>query len=258
MRQGAIRHCFAALVAACVLAPMPGLAAAAKPALVAVKNTPDLSETKSFNDISSASFRMAASLLYSGDNSASASWKFAPWGTLNLNSAMPERNEFGAAPQFATLPSSGAVQAAVKFNLGGGWVTSFSYSQSISQLNLRAGALASDADALKGSMVGVSIAKQGLFGQSDALGVGVSQPVQSFSGGALLGPSPKVNLVRALSGQDSWSPANARETDVELGYVTTFLDGALALQANAGYQMNAQGEKGTNSISVLSRAKINF
>ena len=48
------------------------------------------------------------------------------------------------------------------------------------------------------------------------------------------------------------------ETDVELGYVTTFLDGALALQANAGYQMNLAGQKGQNSVTVLSRAKINF
>ena len=258
MRLGVSRHGFAALVAVCMLAPMPVLAASAKPSLVPVKNTPDLSSTKSFNDLSSASFRMAASLLYSGDDSASASWKLTPWASFDLDSATPRHNAFGTAPQFAALPASGAVQAAAKFDLGSGWVTSFSYSQSISQLDLRSGALASNADALKGSAVGISIAKQGLFGRSDALGFGVSQPVQSFSGGALLGPSPKVNLNRALVDQNGWAPAGAQETDVELGYVTTFMDGALALQANAGYQMNAQGEKGTNSISVLSRAKINF
>ncbi len=48
------------------------------------------------------------------------------------------------------------------------------------------------------------------------------------------------------------------ETDVELGYITTFFDGALALQANAGYQMNFAGQSGTNALTVLSRAKINF
>jgi hypothetical protein len=48
------------------------------------------------------------------------------------------------------------------------------------------------------------------------------------------------------------------ETDLELGYVTSFFNGALALQANAGYQMNLAGQSGTNSLSVISRAKINF
>jgi hypothetical protein len=43
-----------------------------------------------------------------------------------------------------------------------------------------------------------------------------------------------------------------------LGYVTSFFNGALALQANAGYQMNLAGQSGTNSFSVISRAKINF
>ena len=40
--------------------------------------------------------------------------------------------------------------------------------------------------------------------------------------------------------------------------MTTFMDGALALQANAGYQMNVAGLGGTNAVSVISRAKINF
>lgn len=48
------------------------------------------------------------------------------------------------------------------------------------------------------------------------------------------------------------------DTDLELGYVTSFFNGALALQANAGYQMNLAGQSGTNSFSVISRAKINF
>ena len=38
----------------------------------------------------------------------------------------------------------------------------------------------------------------------------------------------------------------------------SFMDGALALQANASYQMNYQGQTGATSLSVLSRAKIKF
>ncbi|HSM96393.1 MAG TPA: hypothetical protein VLT91_10135, partial [Rhizomicrobium sp.] len=48
------------------------------------------------------------------------------------------------------------------------------------------------------------------------------------------------------------------ETDFEMGYVTTFFDGALALQANAAWQQNLAGQSGVNSLAVLSRAKINF
>ena len=52
--------------------------------------------------------------------------------------------------------------------------------------------------------------------------------------------------------------AGKPETDLQLGYVTSFLDGALALQANAAYQMNYQGQTGATSLAVLSRAKIKF
>ena len=54
------------------------------------------------------------------------------------------------------------------------------------------------------------------------------------------------------------SPARRQETDLQLGYVTSFLDGALALQTNAAYQMNFQGQTGATSVSLLSRAKIKF
>jgi hypothetical protein len=48
------------------------------------------------------------------------------------------------------------------------------------------------------------------------------------------------------------------ETDIEVGYVTTFLDGSLALQTNAAYQMNVAGQNGATSVQLLSRARIKF
>jgi hypothetical protein len=50
----------------------------------------------------------------------------------------------------------------------------------------------------------------------------------------------------------------AQETDIQVGYVTTFLDGAVALQTNAGYQTNAQGQPGATSVSAFSRFKVKF
>jgi hypothetical protein len=102
----------------------------------------------------------------------------------------------------------------------------------------------------------ISVAKRGVFG-NDAMGVAITRPAagsadsefalmsaddarpQFFAGNRLLdGPSP--------------------ETDFEVGYVTTFLDGSVALQANAAYQMNFAGQSGANAVSLLSRAKIKF
>ena len=66
----------------------------------------------------------------------------------------------------------------------------------------------------------------------------------------------------AICRRCSWPMTACRaptpETDLQLGYVTSFLDGALALQANAAYQMNYQGQTGATSLAVLSRAKIKF
>ena len=67
--------------------------------------------------------------------------------------------------------------------------------------------------------------------------------------GTKISQTPALNMNR---GQQ------AAETDFSVGYVTNFLDGAVALQTNAAYQTNAQGQRGATSVSLLSRAKIKF
>ena len=123
------------------------------------------------------------------------------------------------------------------------------------------------ADALSFDFVGVSddggfgfaIAKRGLFGD-DVLGMTVSRPLRNFSVGnlnAMLAPGSNSVLGMPTS---SFAPVgtDAKEADFTLGYVTTFMDGALALQANAAYQLNANGDQGQDAVSVLSRARIQF
>ena len=115
------------------------------------------------------------------------------------------------------------------------------------------------ANATSGHSYGVSIAKHGLFGDADALGLSLSRPSDTYFGGisfADAGLESRVNLVDNYRG--ALANSGTKETDVALGYVTTFFNGALALQANAGYQMNVAGQPGVNSLTVLSRAKINF
>ena len=121
------------------------------------------------------------------------------------------------------------------------------YSEGVTQLDLSSSLKLNNPDPLHSQSYGIGIAKTGLFGD-DALGIAISQPLQVYSG---------TNLAAVNSG---FALANtpARESDVALGYVTTFLDGALALQANAAYQVNAAGTKGQTAVTGVARAKLNF
>jgi hypothetical protein len=74
------------------------------------------------------------------------------------------------------------------------------------------------------------------------LGISVSRPLQVYTGA----------IGAALAGNQ------ARESDVELGYVTSFLDGTLALQANAAYQYNAAGYEGETAVTGVARARLKF
>jgi hypothetical protein len=193
-------------------------------------------------------------------------WDVANWGSLGLtagNSAgMP-----GLLGDFTPTPlslfdnsrvSSAGLAAQVKF--GDGWVTKFSYGVDITQLDLKAGASATiGTSSVHGQSYGLSIAKHGLFGASDMLGLSVSRPSQDYFGSVSLADAGLEGSVNLLNGYRAVTLGNeAKETDIALGYVTTFFNGALALQANAGYQMNANGQNGANGVTVLSRAKINF
>ncbi|MBV8799195.1 MAG: hypothetical protein JO208_05245, partial [Alphaproteobacteria bacterium] len=85
------------------------------------------------------------------------------------------------------------------------------------------------------------------------------RPSDDYFGSISLADAGLENRVNLLGRYPGFALGRqASETDIALGYVTTFFNGALALQANAGYEMNAGGQNGTNSLTVLSRAKINF
>jgi hypothetical protein len=155
----------------------------------------------------------------------------------------------------ANRSSTTAMGVSAHVNFGSGWVTSFAYNEGVTQLDLRPNSLVSADPAHRSAGYGLAIAKHGLFGD-DSLGLTVTRPIRSEA----------INLQLVPFSEPSGDSLENRisllgptpETDLELGYVTTFLDGSLALQANAGYQMNLAGQNGTNGVSVLSRAKINF
>lgn len=194
---------------------------------------------------------------------AGVSWNFAKWGGLGIVASQTKEHNgvLGNVPDSALGLAKGAKTSALalsaRVGFGDGWVTTVSYGEGITQLNLRPTGAIANSDQLHTRSYGLAVAKHGLFDDKDSLGLAVSRPLEVYEG--------NIDLSNTGSGDNSLLgsarlplSSTTPETDVELGYVTTFLDGALALQANAGYQMNLQGQAGTNSVTVLSRAKINF
>lgn len=197
---------------------------------------------------------------------AALEWNPTNWSGLSFT-AGTSSDSFGLLGDYAPSPlafsesartSIAGLSAHVKF--GNGWVTSFSYGADISRLDLKAGSSAViGTSSAHGQSYNLSIAKHGLFSASDSFALSVSRPSPDYFGSISLAGSGLENSVNLMNGYRAVTLGNeAKETDIALGYVTTFFNGALALQANAGYQMNAAGQNGANGVTVLSRAKINF
>ena len=201
-------------------------------------------------------------LAYAGSNIArietdtlSFDWSPNDWSVFGVTAS--RSREFGsvlgnvvAAPLAdVTTAETMALGISARVGFGEGWVTTIAFNQGVTQLNLNQNGFAANFDSLRSQVVSLAVAKQGLFGD-DSLGIAVSRPLQlNYSTNRTTGSVPKLYAPKT---------ASAPESDIQLGYVTTFLDGALALQANAAYQVNANGDKGKDGVSVLSRAKIKF
>src|SRR5882672_9738906 len=190
--------------------------------------------------------RLGANVRDVGTMSANLNWNFADWGGFAITASRSSGN----ASLLGIVPGSlGGVGAAdttalgisARVGFGEGWVTTVAYSGGVSQIDLSRNHLIGNPDSVSLQAFGVAPAKQGLFG-ADALGIAVSRPTQVYGG----------SLGAALAN------SQARESDVELGYVTSFLGGSLALQANAAYQVNAAGAQGQNAVAGVARAKLKF
>lgn len=186
---------------------------------------------------------------------AGLTWSFSPWGAVSLSAGQAEEHAglIGGAALATARDSS--IGLAAHLGLGDGWVTTFAYRQGSTQLDLKPSFAAALQDERS---YGLTLAKKGLFSNHDAVGLAVVRPGNIYTGGIDMSSPLGVDLSRSLIDRQGLLLGGKAETDLELGYVTTFFDGALALQANAGYQMNVAGQNGTNAVTVLSRAKINF
>ncbi|HYM19200.1 MAG TPA: hypothetical protein VEU06_11595 [Micropepsaceae bacterium] len=192
--------------------------------------------------------RLGSDVRSIGTTAALMNWNFSDWGALGLSALRSTGNSSllgitsGALAGLPTDTTALGISARVGF--GEGWVTTVAYNEGVTQLDLNRNLIPAG-DSVRSQAYGISFAKQGLFG-GDALGIAVSRPLEVYAG--LSPASPNFAL----------QSSPVRESDVELGYVTTFLDGTLALQANAAYQLNAAGARGQNAVAGVARAKLNF
>ena len=187
---------------------------------------------------------------------AGINWNMSDWGSVGLTAIQNSQSgvPFAADP-LANLSASSridtnALDVAARFKLGSGWVTTASYAEGLTQTDEHTAPVADIRS------YSIAIAKHGVFGD-DAVGFSFSRPAASVleNGFDLVAASGDLPPLFVAGNR---APTQTPETDLQLGYVTQFMDGALALQANASYQMNYQGLNGANSVSVLSRAKIKF
>jgi hypothetical protein len=187
--------------------------------------------------------RFGAGVQLIGTTSANLNWNFASWGGLALNASRVSGNgsllESLTSAGVGSLGESTMLGISARVGFGEGWVTSLSYNESITQLDLNRAQL----DAVRSQGYALGLVKRGVFGD-DALGISVSQPAQVYGAANLTAINPGLAL--------------ARQSDLAVGYVTTFLDGTIALQANAAYQVNAAGARGESAVSGVARAKLNF
>jgi hypothetical protein len=194
--------------------------------------------------------RLAPNLRSIGTTTASLNWNFTDWGAVGLTASHSNGNSalLGASLRNGTPADASALGISARVGFAEGWVTTLTYAEGVTQLDLNRDQLGGKSDSLRSEAYGIGLAKTGLFGD-DAFGIALSRPLQIYTGSKNFGV---VNTNFALAN------TQARESDVEFGYVTSFLDGSLALQANAAYQVNAAGAKGQNALAGVARAKLNF
>lgn len=186
---------------------------------------------------------------------AGVSLDVAPWGDFGFTATRTAEHDglLGEFDPRVKLADTSSLGVSARVQLGGGWMTTASFAQAITKLDLKPG-FGPATDDRRTQSYGLAIAKRGIFG-ADTMGFSVSRPAAGANEFSLLsGDDARLRAPLDTLLLDAQSP----ETDFELGYVTTFLDGSIALQTNAAYQMNFAGQTGNNAVSFLSRAKIKF
>jgi hypothetical protein len=192
--------------------------------------------------------------------SAGVDWALTDWAALGVTATQAsERGTILGSDIAGPIgvnegADTTALNVSARVGFGDGWVTTVAFDQGVTRLDLQPAFAISGRDTLYSQSYGIALTKEGLFGD-DVLGISVSRPLQANGvtfGNTAFGPRARLPIAALTEGR------GAPQSDIQMGYVTTFLDGSLALSANAGYQTNVNGEQGRDGVTAAARARIRF
>lgn len=193
---------------------------------------------------------------------AGLNWRAAPWAQFgaqvahtNETNSLLGSEEQGALALTAEAETT-SLGLTARFDLGGDWSATASWSRGETQATPVVGSLYNSISGLTSEAYGLAIAKRGIFGDDDAIGLAVSRPLHIVSGTAVMTASTGVTEEREIIyTTEVQNLASATpETDYELGY-TAKLGDALTFQAAAIYQQNAGGIEGEDAIAAVATLK---
>jgi len=195
----------------------------------------------------------------------SVTWKFANWGGLGLVASQTTENKgllggvTSGALNLARSADTSALGATARFGLGNDWFATIAYGEGLSHLNAQSGGLLNSASALRSRSYGIAIATRNVFGD-DSLGFALTRPMHIYSGTGLLTAATGADAMGNLTighGQVDFAESTP-ETDLEVGYTRTFMEGRLTLQSDAAYQLDVGGQTGRNAATFVTRLKLSL
>jgi hypothetical protein len=193
----------------------------------------------------------------------SMSWNFSDWGGLGvIASHTAEVNGVlggagSGALNLARSANTSAIDASLRIALGPRWMATLAYGEGLTELDPRSNSLLTGASALRSRSYGVAIATRDVLGD-DSLGLALARPMHVYSGKGLLRAATDVDADGNVTfGREQIGFAEVTpETDLEVGYTKSFLDGKVSLQSDAAYQLDVGGQRGRNAATFVTRLKI--
>lgn len=193
-------------------------------------------------------------------------WAFASWGGLGLSAtSVTEYNAILGGEQIGALSiadeaTTRAVTLQGRVSLGDGFILSGAWNEGATSINTPSDGIFTNVDDLHSRTYGLAISKIGVFGNSDLIGFAVSRPLHIVGGSGELTIATDVNGDRTLVyGTEAinfgW---DALQTDYELGYSATLMDGAVGFELNAAYQQNIGGFAGEDGVAFATRLGLQF
>jgi hypothetical protein len=191
------------------------------------------------------------------------SWNFADWGGLGVAASQTDEvngvlgGAGSGALNVAHSAETSAIDASMRVALGARWVATLAYGEGLTHLDPQENSILTGASALRSRSYGVAVATRDVFGD-DSLGLALTRPMHIYGGTGILRVATDVDAEGNLTfgRQEIGFAESTPETDLEVGYTKSFLEGRVALESNAAYQMDVAGQSGRDAATFLTRLKI--